>query len=167
MLSVIDSFSGPHRFLSNFYPSPVVFDEFEYPSVEHAYQAAKTLARAERFYISRLKTPAEAKRAGQRLILREDWDDARVGVMLILLCEKFKPGTPLAEKLAQTGDAKLIEGNTWGDRFWGVCGGEGLNMLGILLMGVRDGNAGGVELAIKMLEIAVLQLTEALYNAGA
>lgn len=44
----------------------------------------------------------------------------------------------LREKLLATGDAELVEGNTWGDRFWGVCNGVGQNWLGRLLMQVRD-----------------------------
>jgi predicted NAD-dependent protein-ADP-ribosyltransferase YbiA (DUF1768 family) len=39
--------------------------------------------------------------------------------------------------LLETGDAELIEGNDWGDTFWGVCGGKGNNFLGKLLMEVR------------------------------
>ena len=44
----------------------------------------------------------------------------------------------LADCLVDTGDQPLIEGNTWGDRFWGVCGGTGMNHLGRLLMEVRE-----------------------------
>ena len=44
----------------------------------------------------------------------------------------------MAAKLLATGDAELVEGNTWGDRFWGVSGGNGLNWLGRLLMEVRS-----------------------------
>jgi predicted NAD-dependent protein-ADP-ribosyltransferase YbiA (DUF1768 family) len=55
----------------------------------------------------------------------------------------------LAKKLTDTADAILIEGNTWGDRFWGQTlshtsdsyaegEGVGLNMLGVLLMHVRQ-----------------------------
>jgi hypothetical protein len=32
----------------------------------------------------------------------------------------------------------LIEGNTWGDTFWGVCNGVGENNLGKTLMNVRE-----------------------------
>ena len=59
-------------------------------------------------------------------------------VMRGLLARKFAPGTELAARLLATGDAQLVEGNTWGDRFWGVCRGQGRNQLGQLLMERRD-----------------------------
>lgn len=37
----IAQFQGEYRFLSNFAPCTVTYDGVEYPSVEHAYQAAK------------------------------------------------------------------------------------------------------------------------------
>lgn len=39
--------------------------------------------------------------------------------------------------IRKNGDAELIEGNTWGDRIWGVCDGVGENRLGKILMRVR------------------------------
>ena len=53
-----------------------------------------------------------------------------------LLRSKFSD-PELAEALLATGDAELVEGNTWGDPFWGVYKGKGENMLGRLLMEVR------------------------------
>ena len=44
----------------------------------------------------------------------------------------------MASRLINTGDAILIEGNTWGDTYWGVCDGVGENRLGKLLMEVRE-----------------------------
>ena len=51
---------------------------------------------------------------------------------------KFEQNPVLAKWLLNTGDAKLIEGNTWNDRYWGVCAGIGQNKLGKILMKVRD-----------------------------
>lgn len=42
------------------------------------------------------------------------------------------------DQLLATGGVELIEGNDWGDAFWGVCGGYGQNWLGVLLMLVRS-----------------------------
>lgn len=39
---VIDRFSGEYRFLSNFYLAEVELDGEVYPTVEHAFQAAKS-----------------------------------------------------------------------------------------------------------------------------
>lgn len=166
MTASIESFSGPYRFLSNFYPSEIEYEGLVYPTVEHAFQAAKTVEHGARMYIARCQTPGDAKRAGRGLKLREGWDDIRIAVMLELLLQKFRPGSALAAQLAETGDAKLVEGNTWHDRFWGVCDGEGLNMLGILLMGVREANFDSLEMRIVDLTLAVLELTEEIYNAG-
>jgi N-glycosidase YbiA len=134
----IQSFSGKWRFLSNFYKSEVKFARKVYPTVEHAYQAAKTLDKSERVMIQRAKTPAEAKRLGQTVTKRKDWDKKKLAIMEKLLRQKF--GTCRDEKfmLIQTSPRDIIEGNTWGDVFWGVCDGEGENYLGRLLMKIRD-----------------------------
>lgn len=143
----IDEFQGDYRFLSNFWPAPVTFDEIEYPSVEHAYQAAKTLDPDERRRIAALATPAEAKTAGRALasrgLQRADWEQVKVDVMEQCVREKFTRHADLRAKLLATGDAELIEGNDWGDRVWGVSpppsrGGVGENRLGKILMSVRD-----------------------------
>jgi predicted NAD-dependent protein-ADP-ribosyltransferase YbiA (DUF1768 family) len=61
----------------------------------------------------------------------------KLPVMEHLLRQKFFTGSELAAKLVQTGDAILMEGNNWGDSFWGVCAGVGSNHLGRLLMLIR------------------------------
>lgn len=134
----ITSFSGVHRWLSNFYltPIPVVFEDQAFPSVEHAYQAAKTTKRSERARFL-TGTPGQAKRAGRQLQIRDDWEQIKVETMLLLLRAKFSH-SGLAYLLRGTGSAHLEEGNTWGDTFWGVCRGQGENMLGRLLMQVRS-----------------------------
>ena len=119
--------------------SPVIFDGEVYPSVEHAYQAAKTLdVIARGLFRHTFSTPGEAKRAGRRLELRADWEEIKVSVMESLLRQKFCDArTGLGRQLVDTGDHELVEGNTWGDRFWGVDG-TGRNVLGKLLMQIRD-----------------------------
>ncbi len=134
----IDKFFNEHAFLSNFYDSRVFYDGVSYPTVEHAYQAAKTLNPVERSKIRMAKTAGEAKKLGRGVTLRKDWENAKVRVMLDLLREKFSdPG--LRHQLLDTGDVELVEGNSWGDKFWGVDSktGKGKNMLGKLLMQVR------------------------------
>jgi len=132
----ITSFSEENRFLSNFYPCVVEMEGIEYPSVEHAYQAAKTLNVAEREEIV-LLTAGQAKRRGYRVTLRADWESIKLGIMEDLVRQKFNKEI-LREKLLATGDAELIEGNDWGDKFWGVCNGEGENWLGRILMKIRS-----------------------------
>ena len=131
----------PYEFLSNFHPATVRLDGVEYPTVEHAYQAAKTLDFSEREHVRSAPTPALAKERGQRVTVRRDWNDRKVAVMRDLLAQKFADPV-LRERLAATTPLELIEGNTWGDRFWGVYEGEGENWLGRLLMEIRASQAG-------------------------
>lgn len=142
---VIDKFDGEYRFLSNFYHSPLFYNGLNYPTVEHAFQAQKTVHKEAQAKIAAAPTPEEAKHMGRSVPLRIDWEDIKEKVMLDLLRLKFTKGSLLANYLDETGDATLIEGTTWHDRFWGVCNcekcqGQGKNMLGTLLMRVREEN---------------------------
>lgn len=142
----IHRFDGEHRFLSNFWPSRIVLpveeaplgeDSFTWPTVEHGYQAFKAAVAndLDRFFaIAAATTPGQAKRLARGLALPQEWDAFKITVMSLLLRAKFTQHPDLAAMLLATGDAELIEGNTWGDRFWGVCRGEGENHLGKLLM---------------------------------
>lgn len=136
---IIDNFHGEYRWLSNFWPVKVVLDGRTYPSVEAAYQAAKTVSPQERKPFEKMN-PFEAKKAGRRITLRRDWDQVKLGVMRSLLEQKFSPGGELHKMLLSTKPHTLIEGNTWNDTFWGVCRGRGNNHLGKLLMEIRDRN---------------------------
>lgn len=131
-MRAIIRFDGAYRFLSNFYADP-----HGGPTVEHMFQAAKTFDNAEALAILEAETPGQAKRMGRKVQLRADWDRVKDSIMLDLLRRKFSI-EPLRSRLLNTRDAELIEGNTWGDTYWGVCNGRGKNMLGKLLMQVRD-----------------------------
>lgn len=137
-LRSIDSFNGEFRFLSNFWPAPTEYEGILYPTSEHAYQAAKTLDKKIRRQIADLATPSSAKKAGRALVLRPDWNSVKLLVMEACVRDKFTRNPDLAQKLLATGDAHLIEGNTWGDTFWGVCDSKGENHLGIILMKIRE-----------------------------
>lgn len=132
----IEDFTGDYRWLSNFHMVDVTFDDEAYRSTEHAYQAAKTFLPAERRAIRDAETCGKAKRLGQKVSLRPDWEDVKIDIMRDLLRQKFKY-PDLRQKLIETGRHHLVEGNTWNDKFWGVCEGEGENHLGRLLMDVR------------------------------
>ena len=134
---MINSFNGNYRFLSNFFESPVLFEKKVYPTVEHAYQAAKTTDDAAREKICRAKTPGSAKRIGRKVKLRPLWDTIKINIMYNLLKQKFTVHPELYQQLLDTDNEELIEGNTWKDTFWGVCNGVGENWLGKLLMKVR------------------------------
>lgn len=133
----IDKFADDHAFLSNFWPSEVTLDGLQYPSVEHAYQAAKTNDAQERKKIRSLNKASQAKSAGKKVMLRPDWERVKLKVMEELVTEKFTKHPELRKLLLETGNHELVEGNHWGDTFWGVCKGKGHNHLGKILMKVR------------------------------
>lgn len=130
----------PYEFLSNFWPSPVIGPgDLTYPTVEHAYQAAKSTNPTFWKEILKCGSPGTAKKLGQKVRLRSDWEQIKIVVMAALLVQKFSIGSDLADQL-QTIDGQIEEGNWWGDKFWGVDlkTKEGSNHLGKLLMKLRD-----------------------------
>ncbi len=164
----IFEFEGEHRFLSNFGAGSVEMYGITFPTVEHAFAAAKldpnggvfTRAEviAEMHRIAALPTPGAAKKAGRRRswdgtqpgekrrgeprpFLRPDWEEVKLSLITELVRRKFA-APALAAKLLATGDAPLFEGNTWGDRIWGgvETNGvfEGRNLLGEILMLIRS-----------------------------
>jgi len=136
--NTIKHFRGKHNFLSNFWLCPVWHDGLVYPSAEHAFQASKTKSGKARALISNCLTPREAKKMGRRVNLRSDWEAVKRHEMFVILESKFTNNPRLKDKLLGTKEAKLEEGNTWGDTFWGVVDGKGDNHLGKLLMMVRQ-----------------------------
>ena len=135
----IDKFDGEYAFLSNFYDSPIkpFNDWILYPTVEHAFQAAKTNDIGMRKKIASQPTPGKAKSLGRHVDLIPNWREDRIYVMYQCLRAKFEI-PDLRAQLLSTGDAHLIEGNWWGDTYWGVCNGVGSNNLGKLLMKIRE-----------------------------
>lgn len=140
-MTIIGSFifpDGKHSPLSNFYPSPVTDTEgHAYPSVEHYYQAMKTLDPFHRQEVREARSPGHAKRAGRAVPLRPDWEAIKYDVMFEGIRQKFAPDSPLAAYLLATEHHLLVEGNTWGDRTWGRVDGHGKNWLGTILMAWR------------------------------
>ncbi|WP_243013225.1 NADAR family protein [Cryobacterium zhongshanensis] len=136
----ITRFRDGNRFLSNFWfvPQGVSFDQMTGPTVEHVFQAAKTLDRHQRGAILNARTALEAKTLGQKVDLRPDWEFLKLGVMAALQGSKYSD-PQLAALLIATDNAHLEEGNHWHDTFWGVCScsahdAVGENWLGRLLM---------------------------------
>ena len=137
-LKPINSFRGESSFLSNMSESSFKFGDQTYPTVEHFFQAMKTTNTTERAKILAAKTAGEAKKIGRTVTLRSNWNKIREEVMEAGLRAKFQQNPELKQKLVDTGFADLIEGNTWGDTFWGQVDGKGENKLGKLLMKIRD-----------------------------
>lgn len=145
----ITAFTGEYAFLSNFYPSIIIYDGIAYPTVEHYFQALKTENGNGRLAISQTITPDRAKRLGRALTLRSDWETIKVYIMYKGLIQKFMSENTelgLAQQLLDTGHEELVEGNNWHDNTWGVChcnritciqSRPGRNYLGRLLMDIR------------------------------
>ena len=135
----IEEFKGDYGFLSNFWPCRVWLDNIEYPTVENAFQAAKTTDKNCRIQFQKIP-PGIARKKGRQIPLRKDWEQIKIGIMLSLVEQKFRYSPSLRQQLKATGNAELIEGNTWGDTFWGVDlrTSKGENMLGKILMEVRN-----------------------------
>lgn len=131
-------FVGRLAFLSNFANYGFVAGGVTWPTVEHFFQAMKTLDSKEREEIRCLKTPAEVRRVGKRVQLRKDWHEVRLSVMEYAVLKKFEQNATIAKWLFRCSDEDLTEENSWGDTFWGTCKGEGQNHLGLILRKVRD-----------------------------
>lgn len=134
------SWTNPeYRFLSNFYSAPFELEGKRWPTTEHYYQAMKSSDPGMHETIRTCGSPAIAKRYGGMLdTALSAWSERKDDVMRKALRCKFATGSPLAQKLLATGDAKLIEASP-NDYYWGE--GEtklGKNRLGVLLMEVRD-----------------------------
>lgn len=134
---VITAFRDEYEWLSNFYPAKVSYGGIEFPAVEHAYQAMKVRDHRDRRQFAYAPTPGHAKRMGAAARIRHDWDDIKPFVMHNLLRQKFAHEN-LGALLKLTGSAYLEEGNNWHDTYWGVYKGQGRNVLGMILMEIRD-----------------------------
>lgn len=144
--------TGPYGALSNFYvfPRPIAFDiggtTLSCASSEHAFQAAKFIYPGARTTTHALKvaaarTPLDAKNLGGRQgggACDPDWDARRVKEMRAILRRKFSECSEACAVLVATKGSTLWENSPY-DAFWGVGkDGKGKNMLGVLLMEVRE-----------------------------
>ena len=136
MSKSIKGFQGKYRFLSNFYPCDIIFEGLSYRSSEAAYQASKFIDKSTKQKFTEIDA-REARKLGQAMPIREDWEDIKLNVMYRILRAKFSK-EPFRKMLLDTDDGYLEETNYWYDTFWGVYNGVGKNYLGQLLMLVRD-----------------------------
>lgn len=117
----IHGFFGPFRFLSNFYilDNGVTFEELSYPSVEHAYQAAKWPCHQRNQFID--VTAGKAKRLGRAApkFDGKKWDKKKVEIMRSLVFQKFEANLKLRKMLMEMEGYVLAERNSWGRRVLG------------------------------------------------
>lgn len=135
----INEFIGDYEFLSNFHPSEINVNGNTYRTVEHAFQAQKTLNKQQHDAIRDCKYPGQSKRLGRRCTLRADWEEVKDSIMYEACMAKFVR-EPFKSLLLNTEDKEIIEGNWWNDTYWGIDLETmvGDNHLGKILMQIRD-----------------------------
>lgn len=138
MAKVIDCFENEWQVFRNPYHVYIEYEDIVFPSTEHAYHAAKSTNMD--FRRSLVDLPwNEARQRGRATKLRPGWEDGlKLQVMEEVNLIKYTTNKFCYDKLMSTRGYELIEGNWWGDRYWGVCNGVGENHLGLILMKIRQ-----------------------------
>jgi len=144
MQKSINFFKDDYEKFSNFYPVVIYFEDRNYPSVEHAFVAAKSKDEMFRKMISEIPVnqAGKAKYKGRRIKLRPNWDLMKYSIMKRFLMQKFSY-QQFKELLLSTGNNYIEEGNYWHDNYWGNCyckkckNIKGENKLGKLIMEIR------------------------------
>jgi ribA/ribD-fused uncharacterized protein len=140
-LQRIDSFTGYFEFLHNNFLTPVYFEGFLYPSVTHAYHAARSSDENTRKAILNADSFHTVAKIARRIEDPQNWQMERTKIMERLVRDKFRRSKELQEKLKATENRELImsyEDETSGNLFWGMVKEKGQNQLGRILMKVRE-----------------------------
>ncbi len=128
----------PYAEFSNFANYPISLDGHVWRTVEHYYQAMKTLSESERAIIRHTNTPGEAKKLGQHVLLREDWEEVKYEVMKTAVRAKFSQHEDIQQVLFNTGFREIAEDSP-NDYIWGLGkDGTGQNLLGKVLVEIRE-----------------------------
>jgi ribA/ribD-fused uncharacterized protein len=134
----------PYGAFSNLFRRPMVFEGAPFPTAEHAYQAGKAVRPAVRDWIQSAPSPSLAAMAAHGLYTWEvvpNWAAIKFERMRGVLRAKFTQHPDLAELLLSTGSSRLVEAGSVDNsvnRLWGEVDGKGQNMLGLMLMELRD-----------------------------
>lgn len=155
---MIGKFRGEHFFLSNMKSLENWIETDRgilVPTAEHAYQASKFVDPDAHYEIAHVRakkdtTKAHADGVASKelahefieagIMIRPDWEIAKLSIMYVSVQQKFFKNRDLAARLIATGNEELVEGNDWGDVYWGVSpigSSTGENHLGRILMQVR------------------------------
>lgn len=132
---------GDYGFMSNFARYPVKVDGIVYKTSEHYFQSMKFVGTKWESEVRNAGGPMEAATLGRsrKLPLRKDWESVKDNVMRKVVETKFRQHPKIAQQLLDTDDSILIEDtSSSGDDYWGKVNGKGKNMLGIILMEVRE-----------------------------
>lgn len=136
---MIYRFRGNYNWLSNFYPVKIKLKDIVYPSVENAYQSMKNNNIYWKHYC-RDNSPKDVKIKSKTIKIRKNWDNIKIKCMEFCLIQKYQQ-EPFKTLLKKTKNENILEGNDWGDSFWGVDltvnPNYGENNLGRLIMDIR------------------------------
>lgn len=134
----------PYGAFSNLYRRKIKFEGEEFPTAEHAYQAGKPRRDSVRKWLMAAPSPALLAMAAHGLYYWDvvpGWSTIKFDRMRGVIRAKFTQHADLRDLLLETGDAPLIETpttDTATNRLWGEVNGRGKNMLGRILMEIRD-----------------------------
>lgn len=136
---MIKEFKNQYFFLSNFYEYPIYYNKLVFCNAEAAFQAQKVINEKDQYKFINLNA-SQARKLGKTVQLRKDWEEIKDNVMYEIVKRKFTINKELQQKLLETKEEELIEGNWWHDTYWGVDSktGIGQNKLGKILMKVRE-----------------------------
>lgn len=137
----------PYYEFTNFYTGePISMDGKKWPTSEHYFQAMKFEGKNSWIQekIRNAASPrdvfdlANSKSGTYKAFIRSDWDNVKDTIMHKVLLAKFTQNSRLGELLLDTGSAELVEASPI-DSYWGYGPDKkGKNMLGKILMQVRD-----------------------------
>ncbi len=134
----------PYGAFSNLYRRTIVFEDCVFATAEHAYQAGKPRKKEVREWLMSAPTPALVAMAAHGLYTWDtvpNWSQVKYDRMRQVLRAKFSQHDDLCQLLLSTGGARLVEAarvNNAVNRTWGEFNGKGANMLGIILMEIRE-----------------------------
>lgn len=134
----------PYGAFSNLFRRPIRFEGEVFPTSEHAYQAGKARKKEVKDWLMQAPSPSLLAMAAHGLYywdIAPGWSKTKFDRMKQILLEKFSQHDDLYDLLLSTGDKRLVETATTDNavnRLWGEVDGKGKNMLGILLMEVRE-----------------------------
>jgi len=129
--------SNPRYFcFSNFYRATFYLDNFWWSTVEHYYQAHKSISKICQDNIRLAKSPHDAKKLGREIKVRPDWDDVKYDIMNKAVFAKFDQNHDIRVVLLSTGNLPIHEDSPY-DSVWGWRN-SGQDLLGKILVSVRE-----------------------------
>ena len=137
MNKTIAEFKGEYAFLSADYPCEIIVDGITYTSATNLFCALKATSDGMKKKIARL-SPNKARQKCAMLPPNEYYENNKEACYRMANTAKFDQNPELKKKLLETGDSKLINTVTYRDEWAGVRGGTGKNVLGKVLMELRD-----------------------------